>query len=526
MKKQLIFGSLLALSGIANSQTWGGSGTQAGNAYRTGNVGIGTTSPSQPLEVIASAGGGLGIKITQSSISGSAQGAILHLDNSGNTNGKRWALMSTGPGDAVGAGNFSIYDWWGPTGAFGVDRFFIKGSTGDVGIGTTNPNGKLGVVNNFATPSGSGGPFGSNCAAIFEASPIGVATGGWFNGATGISSSPNHNHNGVYGYAASPNQSWPAWNIGVQGYATEGWRNVGGYFSIGSNAANGSANYGVWAIAGTSGAGNTNYGIYANSGGGTTANDWAGYFMGNVYRSGTDNFTSDRKLKNDIKPLTNTLEKIKLLKPSSYTFKTDEEFKKMILPQGKQMGLIAQDLEEVFPELVTDMPEMKGKNEKDEIITIAPAFKSVQYISLIPVLISGIQEQQQLIEEQSKTNADLQKQINEQKEQINQLLKAGNATGINQAGNAVNGFALDQNIPNPFSNETVISYNLPQQVNSASLVVYDLSGKQITSFPITEKGTSSITISSEKLAAGIYIYSVMADGKILDSKRMVVAQKQ
>jgi myo-inositol-hexaphosphate 3-phosphohydrolase len=66
---------------------------------------------------------------------------------------------------------------------------------------------------------------------------------------------------------------------------------------------------------------------------------------------------------------------------------------------------------------------------------------------------------------------------------------------------------------------------LPAQVSTASLMVYDLSGKQISSFPITEKGSSSITITSEKLAAGIYIYSVIADGKLLDSKRMIVAQK-
>jgi trimeric autotransporter adhesin len=42
---------------------------------------------------------------------------------------------------------------------------------------------------------------------------------------------------------------------------------------------------------------------------------------------------------------------------------------------------------------------------------------------------------------------------------------------------------------------------------------------------LTERRASSVTINSEKLAAGIYIYSVIADGKIMDSKRMVVAQK-
>lgn len=38
-------------------------------------------------------------------------------------------------------------------------------------------------------------------------------------------------------------------------------------------------------------------------------------------------------------------------------------------------------------------------------------------------------------------------------------------------------------------------------------------------------GTSSLTITSENLAAGIYIYSIVADGKVIDSKRMIVASK-
>jgi len=84
---------------------------------------------------------------------------------------------------------------------------------------------------------------------------------------------------------------------------------------------------------------------------------------------------------------------------------------------------------------------------------------------------------------------------------------------------------MDQNIPNPFSGETVVKYTLTPQTKTATLNVYDLSGKQITFFPLTQKGSSSITITSENLAAGIYIYSIVADGKIMDSKRMVVAEK-
>jgi hypothetical protein len=70
-----------------------------------------------------------------------------------------------------------------------------------------------------------------------------------------------------------------------------------------------------------------------------------------------------------------------------------------------------------------------------------------------------------------------------------------------------------------------VKYTLPQSISDAFMAVYDLTGKQITTFPIRDKGTSSLTITSENLAAGIYIYSIVADGKVVDSKRMIVAEK-
>lgn len=87
-----------------------------------------------------------------------------------------------------------------------------------------------------------------------------------------------------------------------------------------------------------------------------------------------------------------------------------------------------------------------------------------------------------------------------------------------------NGFYMEQNIPNPYSDETMIKYALPQTVNSAYMAVYDLSGKQLATFPM-EKGSTSLTVSGRDLAAGIYLYSVIADGKVMSTKRMVVSGK-
>lgn len=97
--------------------------------------------------------------------------------------------------------------------------------------------------------------------------------------------------------------------------------------------------------------------------------------------------------------------------------------------------------------------------------------------------------------------------------------------GINQTGLGNDGFKMGQNEPNPFSHETTVRYTIPERVAEAYICVYDLSGKQIKKLPIHQKGSSFMTITSEQLAAGIYIYPIVADGKIVDSKRMVVAEK-
>jgi hypothetical protein len=90
---------------------------------------------------------------------------------------------------------------------------------------------------------------------------------------------------------------------------------------------------------------------------------------------------SDRKLKKNIKPLSNSLDKIARLEPVSY------EFKDKIYGPGEQYGLVAQELEKVFPEWVVEdkdgnksikyglqfqmlminaIKELKEKNEKLE----------------------------------------------------------------------------------------------------------------------------------------------------------------
>jgi hypothetical protein len=311
----------------------------------------------------------------------------------------------------------------------------------------------------------------------------------------------DNNGTAIKGFVNTTTQS----NIGVNGIAanpSSGLTSIGVLGEVGIRG-----NYRVAGVAGFSG-GPANLGalplgqdvaIYGNSRSNTGT--WAGYFDGDVNINGqafctSSSWSSDRRFKTNIQELGNVSEKIGKLKSYTYDFKLDE-FKQYNFPKTEQLGFIAQELKEVFPQLVTE-----DKN----------GYLAVNYVGLIPVLFQGFKEQQ--------------KEIENLKQMMEMLsAKTLNGNGLTDKQLAMAGFQLGQNEPNPFTTESTIKYTLPQTVTTAVITVYDLSGKQVASFPIQDKGEASIKITSEKLTAGMYIYSIIADGKVIDTKRMIVTSK-
>ncbi|MFC4095976.1 tail fiber domain-containing protein [Euzebyella saccharophila] len=100
--------------------------------------------------------------------------------------------------------------------------------------------------------------------------------------------------------------------------------------------------------------------------------------------------SSDKRLKSEIRPLTNVLGKVKELKPSTYYYKSDIERKRTI-------GLIAQDVQSIFPDLVSS-------DNEDELL-------GLNYSAFAIVAIKAIQEQQSLIEKQSERIASLEARL-------------------------------------------------------------------------------------------------------------------
>lgn len=150
--------------------------------------------------------------------------------------------------------------------------------------------------------------------------------------------------------------------------------------------------------------GTTNKGVHGNASGATYnwgvvgeasgTYPYAGVFWGDIYIQGIidgPNF-SDRKFKKNIRSMKGNLAKIMKLKPKNYHWKK-EEFPNRKFTDTEQIGLIAQELEEVFPLLVRTSILPIPENSDEQPVES----KSIDYSRLVVVLIGAIQEQQEQI---------------------------------------------------------------------------------------------------------------------------------
>ena len=130
------------------------------------------------------------------------------------------------------------------------------------------------------------------------------------------------------------------------------------------------------------------------------------------FRATATSVTSDRRWKRNIRPLKRPLDKVIELKGVAYEWNVDEHPDRG-LGQGKQIGLIAQDVEKVIPELVS--------KDRD-------GYKAVSYTKLTAVLVEAVKElkienkiQKKLIEEQRNQFKKQQTEIEELRLMINEL---------------------------------------------------------------------------------------------------------
>lgn len=80
---------------------------------------------------------------------------------------------------------------------------------------------------------------------------------------------------------------------------------------------------------------------------------------------------------------------------------------------------------------------------------------------------------------------------------------------------------LNQNVPNPFAENTVISYNIPSDFTKAQMIFTSIDGRVLKTVNITQKGKGELTVFADDLSTGIYFYSLVVDGKPIETRKMI-----
>ena len=135
-------------------------------------------------------------------------------------------------------------------------------------------------------------------------------------------------------------------------------------------------------------------------------------------------------------------------------------------------------------------------------------------------LVKAVQELSQQNDSLKEVNASMQSQINEMKAAI-QMLADKEGVNINSASASITSASLQQNVPNPYNHTTSIPYNLPEQFSSAQIMVTDVSGKVLKVITVSGKGKGVLNLDASTLSSGTYNYSLVIDGKLIDTKKMI-----
>lgn len=287
--------------------------------------------------------------------------------------------------------------------------------------------------------------------------------------------------------------------------------------------------YGIYAVA-SGGTEGSRYGVYGIATGGNAASCWAGYFSGNVKVDGNvtaANFfqNSDRILKVNIQKEKSSLEKLLELEPVTYTFKPEYQ-DRLGLPDNLQHGLIAQEVETIFPELVKNqIQESTNDTEKDNETGDEFHYKSLNYIGLIPVLIQAVKEQQVLLQKQQQEIDILKRKISEKngfsETQINTSRNSKNNSEYLSGSEILS--RMEQNFPNPANQSTVIRYNISEKCKKAEIVLYRYSDQKIV-YELTPGKEGLLNIDTYNMPTGEYVYELWVDNARAEAKKMIIVK--
>ena len=175
----------------------------------------------------------------------------------------------------------------------------------------------------------------------------------------------------------------------------------------------------------------------------------------------------------------------------AYEYLKEEEMK---MSARCHFGIDVEELQKIYPNLV-----LEGQD----------GYLAVNYVELVPVLIRAIQELKQQVDKLQGTDT------------VNRVAAMKSTTAIDNIIGKKN--ILYQNTPNPAKGQTKIRYQLADDTMDAAICIFDLQGKMLKKLPVSS-ANDSVTIKDNELGQGMFLYSLLVNGKEIGTKKMIIAK--
>ncbi|MEN9303800.1 MAG: hypothetical protein RL264_2229 [Bacteroidota bacterium] len=232
---------------------------------------------------------------------------------------------------------------------------------------------------------------------------------------------------------------------------------------------------------------------------------------------------SDQTTKINVQNLTGSLDKVLAMRGVSFNW-NQNVLPEYELDNTEHVGFIAQEINAVDPRLTFISDEN---------------LMHVDYNKIVPIAVEAIQELNVKIAQRDSIINNLNDRLTHLENCLSGILpflcQISHSTiqptqqefqqqlknEINVQLSNRNSIVLNQNVPNPFAEQTQISFSIPETVKKAQIHFYDAQGKLINSVEITDRGLGQINVFASDLSTGIYTYTLVADGQIVATKKMM-----
>jgi hypothetical protein len=227
---------------------------------------------------------------------------------------------------------------------------------------------------------------------------------------------------------------------------------------------------------------------------------------------------SDGRFKRNVKKDVAGLDFINQLNPVSYTLDKDAIDKFLGIPDSvrienmaarktprQQIGFVAQEVEAIVKKSGYVFSGVEAPQNESDPYTI-------RYDEFVVPLVKAVQEL-------TAYSKDQQKEIGELKRQLGN----DNSTGLlSELGPT--GAVLFQDDSNPGTSSIQIPIALPEGIRQANVVISTLKGKPLKHILVNERGDTTVKISVNEFSPGMYLYALITDGKVVDTKRLILTK--